>query len=462
MPAPPSPFPAPAALTPPIGGLQFRDAAPMICNVVDNGVAEDDPRVMMRLNEATKTILDMMIPVGGMATANVASVNEVILLPPEMENIIECHPLSDTTQIRGDTDITQGWYEITNSSMYLDPNQAFDNPTVDLGLWPDPANPSVLRRAYQYAGLQPNNAVVTVTGAKRYIPVTSDEDYLIVQNIPALKDVITYIERKENNAPDDAPKYLKLALDALQAEVKKHQLDPANYMYRKSAYHDDLLTFAPNTLGWVRAQIALDIDAALKTGKSDLTWSINKIEQRIMQRAVFKDCVVEIQADVQGGIVYFPVNVQSVLAVDLDGCPIPVRSQFFEHLDNGPGMFSCSEFLKDLGDEYFPATRTTRRKYKLLANCNTTQCLNAMCKLRWVEKKPTDLMTIKNYEALRLMMTAKFLEEKEDWKNAQVNQAQAFDILDKELQDYLAGVRHTVHVQTMGFGLGDVGSYWTQ
>jgi len=458
----PNTFPDPAPITPPAGGLQFRDAAPLLCGVVDNGVGFDDPRVLLRTNQATKIILDTSFPVGGQATANVAAIDTILLLPPEMENIIECHPVADTTKVRGSTDLTQGWYEIVNNSIFIDPAMHHDNPTIDLGLWPDPSDKSILRRAYQYPGLEPSSAVVSVTGAKRYIPITEDDDYLIVQNIEALKYVILSIERNENAAPDEAPKYLKQAVDLIQAEVKKHLMDPRNFMFRKSAYRDDLHSFAPNTLGWVRAQIALDLDDAMKVGKFDLSWSINMAEKRIMQRGIFKDCIVEVQADVQGGIVYFPAFVQSVLAVDLCGRPIPIRSQFFEHLENGPGMFGCSEMLKDMGDEYFPGSKATRRKYRLNANCDNVQCLNAVCKLRWIEKKPEDLMVIKNYEAIRLMMTAKFLEEKEQWQPAMANVQAAFDILDKELRDYLGGIRHTVHVQTYGFGLGDVGNYYTR
>ena len=462
MPTVPNPFPSPAAITPPPGGIQFKDAAPLLCGVVDNGVAQDDPRVLKRTNEATKIVMDYMIPVGGMATANVAAVDEILLLPPEMENIIELHPLSETTKVRGDTDIVQGWYEIVNNSVFMDPNQQYDNPTIDLGLWPDPANPKVLRRAYRYAGLQPSNAIMVVTGAKRYLPLTNDEDYLIIQNIEALKMVILSIERNENAAPDEAPKYLKQGMDLLTAEVKKHILDPRNYMFRKSQYEDDLAHFPANTMGWMRAQIALDVDEAIKPGRKDLLWTINQVERRIMQRGIFRDTIVNVQAEVVGGIVYFPLYVDSVLAVDLNGRPIPIRSQFFEHLENGPGIFSCSNLLKDMGDEFFPGTRTTRRKYKLIANCDTTQCLNAVCKLRWLEKKPSDQMVIKNYEAIRLMVSAKFLEEAEKWKEALQNQQMAFEILEKELRDYLAGIRHTVHIQTYGFGLGDVGNYYTQ
>lgn len=462
-------FPTPQVTSPTAGGIQFKEAAPLICGVVDNGVAWDDPRVMVRANEATKIILDYMIPVGGMVTANITAINTVLVLPPEMENVIEAHPAprlsfsapgftSVATSVFNDPDNTQAWYEIVNQSVYLDPNQAHDNPLIDRGLWPDtnPAQP-LLRRVYEYPGLLPVNAPVTVTGAKRYIPIDSEDDYLIVQNIEALKLVILSIERFENNAPDEGKKYRTEAFEMLQAEVKKHILDPRNYMFRKTGYMQDLQTFPPGTLGWTRANIALDVDAAMKTGKIDLTWSINKAEQRLMQRMISKDCITQIQADVTGGVVYFPVNVGSVLAIDLNGLPIPIRSQFFETLENGPGMFEGHPMLIDQGDEFFAGTKSTRRKYKLIADCTNLQTINAVCKLRWVPKEPDDLMTIKNYEVIRLMMTAKFLEEQEDWKNAAVNQQQAYDLLERELREYLSGIQHVPQIQTFGFGLGDVG-----
>jgi hypothetical protein len=400
-----------------------------------------------------------MIPVGGMATYDVAATGTELLLPPQLENCIEALPL-DGAKVYDQTDIAVGWYEIVNNSVFLDPNQHHDNPIIDLGLVPDPSDPSLLRRKYDYPGLQPN-ATVRVTGAKRFVPITKDDDYLIVQNIEALKLVILSIERNENAAPDEAPKYRNQAFELLQAEVKKHILDPRNYMRRKSSYWDDLRRFPENTLGWMRAQIALDVDQALKTGKEDLTWHVLQSERRIMQRGIYKDCIETIQATVVGGIVYFPLNVASVLAVDLDGRPIPIRSQFFQHLENGPGMTPCSEMLVDQGDEYFPGTKTTRRKYKLIANCDENQCISAVCKLRWLLKTPHDLMVIKNYEAIRLMAISKFLEEDEKWQEAQANQMQAFDILDKELRDFLGGIKHTIQIQTYGFGLGDVGNrYW--
>src|SRR5262245_53409992 len=235
----PATLPAPAAVFPPKGGINFRTAAPMLATVVDNGVCPDDPRVKNRLNEATKIILDYMIPVGGMCMADVAAVDRILILPPEMENVYEAVPAEGST-VRGSKDIKEGWYDITNPSMFLDPAAQYDNPLVDMGLWSDDTNPSVLRRTFQYPGLEPANSIVTVIGAKRFLPVTKDEDYLICQNIEALKLVIISIERNENFQPDEAQKYRQQAFDLLQAEIKKHILDPRNYMRRKAAYEQDV------------------------------------------------------------------------------------------------------------------------------------------------------------------------------------------------------------------------------
>lgn len=447
------------------GGLQFKDAAPMICGVVDNGVCFDDPRVLVRLNEATKIIMDYMIPVGGMATVNIIAQSRILILPPQLENVIEAHPLvpTDSTAAYGSKDTTQSWYEVVNNSTYLDPSSAMDNPLTDLGLNGNPDDPSDVRRVYFYPGLDPGNATVQVTGAKRYLPLTNDEDYLIVQNIEAIKCIILSIERYENNAIDDAQKYRQSGMEILQAEVKKHIFDPRNYMLRKHNYLKDIVDFRQGTLGWTRAQIALDMPEALRMSKRDLTWTIQQAERRLMERNIWKDTVVTIHGTVLGGILYMPTNVEGVLAVDLNGRPIPIRSQFFQHLDNGPGGFPCDHMLIDQGNKQQPGFAAPRRAYKLIADCSNGSNFTAVCKLRWVLKDPDDMMSIRNYEAIRLMVSAKTKEETpQTVQLAQLDQQAALDILDKELKNYLAGIRHTVHVQTYGFTMSDVGSYWSR
>lgn len=178
-----------------------------------------------------------------------------------------------------------------------------------------------------------------------------------------------------------------------------------------------------------------------------------------MQRGTYKDCIVQISATVRGGMLYFPLDVGCVLAIDLNGRPIPIRSQFFQYLENGPGMFPAHPMLIDQGDDT-TISKSPRRKYKLVATgCTEDQVINTVCKLRWRFKKADDFMVIKHYEVHRLMMVARLHEIKEEWDKAQANQQQAFDILDKELQDYLGGIKHTPQIQTYGFGLGHRGCH---
>ena len=448
-----------------IGGLQFKDVAPMISGIVDNGVCADDPRVMVRLNEATKIILDAMIPVGGNIAAQVIPIPNLprfFILPPQFENAIEAHVvLPGDAKVFGSKDVKQSWYEFVSNgnSPYLEPEQQMDNPLIDVGLVTNPNDPSDLRRVYYYPGLDPGDATVQFQGARRYLPITNDEDYLIVQNVEAIKCIILSIERYENNAIQEAQAYRQSGLEMLQQEVKKHMMDPRNFAIRKAAYLLDIETFAQDSLGWMRAQIALDIPQALHTAKRDLTWHIQQAERRIMERGIWKDCVQTIQATVVGGSIYMPLAVEAVLGINLNGAPIPIRSQFFQHLDNGPGCFPAHPMLIDQGNKQQPGFHMPRRKYKLVADCCNGSTITLAVKIKWLLKKPEDMMTIKNYEAIRLMVTAKFLEEKEDWQNASINQQGAIDILDKELRAYLGGIRHTVHIQTEGFSLGDVGNY---
>lgn len=450
------------------GGITFGAAKPILCTVVENGVDQNDPRVITRTNEAIHAILDELLPVNGCMTVDIAATGtngDELFLPKELENIIEAEVLG--AAVNGSTDVTQGFYNIVNPFTYADPQAAYDNPLVDLFLQPDPGDATILRRKYRYPGLTPN-ATVRVTGAKRYLPVTGDNDYLIVQNLLAVKDMIQAIWRKENNDPQGAEIFHKACIDRLAAEVKKHQLDPRNAMRRKGEYYKDLQTYAENTFGWMRANIALELPVLMNKGKIDIGFMVNMAEKRLMQRGLWKDTIQEYTSQVVGGVVAFPIEVQSVLAVDINGRPIPVRSVFFEYLENGPGYASQNTetppkwitgashaMLIDQGDEEFQGGR--RRTYKLIAGTTQNSTVTAVCKLRWIEKQPNDKMIIKNFEALRNMIQCIMNEEAEKWNEAAAAQQAAFAILEAENREYLAGIQHTIHVQTHGFGMQGTG-----
>lgn len=573
------------------GGIQFGEAKPDLATVTANGVCADDPRVMLRTNEAIKMLLDELIPVGGMATYDVVATGTELFLPKQLENAIEIQPLGLVNQ---QSDVAQGWNLVSNFA-YVDPATAHDNPLVDLFLHPDPNDFSILRRKYDYPGLQPNSTV-RVTGAKRFIPITTDDDYLIIQNVPAIKLMILSLEYLERGpgSVNDAEAYRKMAVDRLKAEVAKHMLDPTNSLKRKAAYQLDLITYAESTLGRTRARLALELPGFLQRGKSEITYLVNRAvqmlvdnrnqlaisgrisvhgstdeisyapantaatvlawsdynqirlmvesfitegpapeqvaaaaefkkqafelqrnqliqatererhasytaalseyvsgtfgwtvarlalelpgglamttteierlasmaEMRIMERGMFKGTLKTLTATIHDGDILFPRDVEAVLAADVCGNPIDIRSIFFEFQKNGPGhnYCGCQERFIDMGETFFPATGSKRRKYRYRGSTADVE-MTCVAKIRWEQKEACDEMVIKNFEAIRLFSQGIMNEKSEKWDAARQAQSDAIDVLTQELNQYLGGIAHVANYDTSsGYGFENLGS----
>lgn len=574
------------------GGIKFGEARAALARVSHNGICVGDERVQDRTNEAMEVLLGKGIWVNTMATYDVVASGTLLLLPKELENAIEVEVLSSAT-VNNQTDVTQGHYDLVNQFTYVDPSTAHDNPLVDLFLKPDPDDSSILRRQYDYPGLQAN-ATVRVTGAKRYVPITSDNDFLIIQNVPALKLGILYLELLEKNEPDMAEKYLNMAVDRLSSEVKKHQLDPRNSLKRKADYQADLINYVEGTLGKTRARLALELPGFLLKGKAEISYMVNRAvqmlvdnrnqlaiagrisvkggvtelvyapatapdtelawndynqirlmvqsfitesgdgaalqvaeeyqrkafelqrsqlieqtellrhttyttalsayvpgsfgwavarlalempgglaltttelertlsmaEMRLMERGIWKGCLLTLSATITGGDILFPRNVEAVLAADICGMPTDIRSIFFEFQKNGPGKGNycgCSGMFTDMGEVWATNIGSRRRKYHYHGSTTDETQLTAVCKVRWEQKESCDELTIKNIEALRYMTQAIQAEKKEDWTAAGLNQGMAIEVLERELREYLGGVQHTLNVDMAGFGMGDLG-----
>jgi hypothetical protein len=584
------------------GGITYGTAKAQLATVVANGVGETDARVMPRTNEAIQAILGFdFICVNGMMTANVVSTTEsgkqVLLLPKELWSATEVEVLSPGT-VLSQTDVAQGWAMVTNFT-YIDPANAHDNPLIDLGLVPDGGDPTILRRKYEYPGLSAG-ATVRVTGPKTYVPITADGDYLIVQNLPAVKIMILSIERYENNDRENAKAYKDDAKTLLLDEVKKFQMDPTNSLKRKAAYQADLITYAEGTLGRTRARLALELRGFLMMGKAEITYLVNRAvqmlvdsrnqlaiagrisvhgtitelvyapatapatalawddyndirlmvqsfvvmdaavaaqspyaiqgdaalaqqmqqqamesqkaklieaaekerhttyttalsnfpvqsygwtvarmaleleaglklttteleravdraESRLMEKGLWRGTLEEFTADIVGGEVLFPVRVLGILAADVCGMPVDIRAIFFDYQKNGPGkMCSCESKFTDLGEVYFADDGNTRRRYRFDGN-TTASTINVVAKLRWIKKENADQMTLKNFEAMRLMVSAILLERAEKWQESVVATQLAVAELEKDLSDFLGGLQFQVNVEMNGMGMGGLG-----
>lgn len=573
-------------------GILFGAAKAELGTVVAGGQCSDDARIKARTDEATKMLLSHLIPVGGMATYDVVAAGTTLLLPKELENAIEVEVLNGAT-VRNQTDVTQGWYDLVTNFTYVDPAGQHDNPLVDLGLVADEDDAAILRRKYDYPGLE-NNATVRVTGAKRFLPIVSDGSSLIIQNVHALKLGILSIEylMRGPGSVEDAIKYKQFAIDELKAEVAKHMLDPRNVLKRKAAYQQDILTHGEGTLGRTRGRLALELPGFLNRGKSEITdlvnravqmlvdnrnqlaiagrlsvhgsteeivyapvnsagtelpwkdynqirlmiqgfitegtdpnalqvaaafqkqafelqktqlieatekarhttytaalseyvsgtfgWMVARLalelpgglsmtetelerlvsmsEMRIMERGVFKGGLMTISATIQGGEILFPRDVEAILAADICGNPVDIRSIYFEFAKNGPGhcYAGCQGRFVDMGETWFRETGAKRRKYRYRGSCGDVE-MNAVCKVRWVQKEACDEMRIKNFEAIRLFAQGIVNEKNEKWDKAQVAQADAIDVLNREMIEHFGGIAFTQNVDSAIHGFANSG-----
>jgi hypothetical protein len=436
----------------------------MVC---ENGLDRSDPRVLIRTNEAVQLALTMrdkdgtpIIPVNSMMIAEVDVVEDIFFLPPEMETAFYLEPDEGMPGTVNDIeDVRQGFYNVVNPATYVDPSMAYDNPFTDMFLSSELAMDK-LQRKYKFPGA--GTTRILVIGRKAYVPMTGDDDELIVQNVPALKALIQYAEYDENNQATEAAMRYDRARELLLGEIKGHQMDPRWIMKRKGDYERDLRTFVVGSKGWTRARIALEAPGAMEVGKSEIGRAIDRAQLRMIEGGTFKGTLEEFNATITDGHIYCPSRVESVYGATLGCNPIDIRSMFFKYQQNGPGNhdWSCGGLLSDEGERFFPGEGKYRRVYRAMVGTSGSP-LTMVCKLKWEPKKATDQLTIRNFEANRVMVSAILMEAAEKWTeaNAAVSTVLGKDgILQKELNEYLAGIKHTIPFAADNtFSMNDLG-----
>jgi hypothetical protein len=112
--------------------------------------------------------------------------------------------------------VTKGWVRV----YAVDPVTNAESCIAILA--PDETLP--MYRRYAIPGFEnQEGSVVTVLAKRKFIPVRSDDDDLIVTNLGALKMMAIAIEKEENNNLDEAEKYEAKALELLREELREVQ-----------------------------------------------------------------------------------------------------------------------------------------------------------------------------------------------------------------------------------------------
>lgn len=111
---------------------------------------------------------------------------------------------------------TKGWVRV----YAVDPTTGSESCIAILA--PDETLPQY--RRYAIPGFEnAEGSTVTVLAKRKFIPVTTDDDDLIVSNLGALKMMLIAIEKEENNNLDEATKYEEKAVGLLREELREVQ-----------------------------------------------------------------------------------------------------------------------------------------------------------------------------------------------------------------------------------------------
>lgn len=437
------------------------DAIFPIAEVVGNGVAPTDARILPRINEATHRLMSPGLSVGMVADVRICCLNQCFTLPRFLESAIDFY-LPDSR-----LDVSGGWYSVENQSTYVDPDSINDIALVDLGEVPtifDVCNNnyvkvfslvtetdlsirifgqdqnnnelySIQNGVYQRGILLPlvtagslstvqfstisgvqkpvtqgpillyavdatsgnevliakyepsetnpsyrryfcndipintdsSPVIIKVTGKKRFIPVSQPTDLLIIPNIAALRLEVLAIERELASDFQGAELFHKQASDVLKGEAKNYLLDPSWVSSRKAQYLIDEQTYAPSQLGHVRARLALELPNLLKVGLRTITRLVNQAQERLITQGHWMASVGQFNLQIfENGYVVLPPQAESILTAHIGRHPFIIRNQWFEAMENGPGLTNAHSYSevniidRGYGPTFFDLTETSQ------------------------------------------------------------------------------------------------------
>lgn len=260
----------------------FGSVKSALAKTFDGGYGQDDARVLEYANDAIAMLMRDVaevtprgVFVGGVDQITVTlGASNAFNLPNAYETVLEI-------EVANSQDINVGWYNLMDMSGLMDADNASD--AVFLNNGEVTVSGETLR---QY--LVPDatgSATVKVMAKKKYLPMTGDSSVCIIRNLDALKYALKSLQYAHlMNDADGSKAYKDKALAAMKAELDGYLADPTHAMLRKRNYIVEENTYAKNSLGYVRARLALDLPGGLTVGRVKFTRLVNRACERLVQR----------------------------------------------------------------------------------------------------------------------------------------------------------------------------------
>ena len=442
--------------------ITLAEAKATLSVYVDNGVYQDDSRVIARINEAQRRLYAVRSWLGVLAKY-VVQVNAGLFVLPDYTGSISQATGFGGFGINTILRVTSSAIPISPvgaQSMFLtNSEQAFladGQSIVKVSRDSSSAN----YRTYRVSG---NASLVEITGKLQFQPAAADTDLLIIQDLDALRLMLLALWREQNGQLDLAQTFEAKAVERLSVVLDK-TLEGA----RRLNYQSIITSSSPGTMGYMRARMALDLKDGLHTDDAVLFYVIDRAEEHLMTKGKWFGTIDQYTISVPtNGEIYLPNEVDSILFVAHDNQRMDLFAREYDFHENGPGYRTVNNdsvsTVVDRGEGYVLNNSTglyeSQRKYFV----NRPDCgcavpntdIVILAKKRFVPKtSDSSQMAIKNYPAMLEMVTALMQTEKPDFYTFHENKA--IELLRAELLEKRGGARLNMQVQGNGFAMGEI------
>jgi aryl carrier-like protein len=435
--------------------ITLAEAKATLSVYVDNGVYQDDSRVIARINEAQRRLYAVRSWLGVLAKYSVPVTAGIFTLPDSTGDISTFAGFGLNTILRVTTTSMANGF-LTNTE------QAFLSNSESLVKVNKPASSSDFR-SYQVSGINPLPSSVEVTGKLNFVPASNNTDLLIIQDLDALRLMLLALWREQNGQLDLAQAFEQKAVERLSMVLDK-TLESA----RRLNYQSIIASSVEGTMGWMRARMALDLKDGLHTDDSALFHLIDKAEEYLLTRGSWYGSIrqFDVQVDASGEM-YLPHEIESILFCSFNSERVNLFAREYDFHENGPGYRTADNtgglVVIDRGeDAVFDANYGgVVAKRKIFVNRPTNPqdpcILTILGSVRFSAKtNDSDPMVVGNYPAMLEMVTAFMQSDKPDFYT--YHEQKSIQLLRDELQQKRGGNRLTMQVQGTAWGMGEIGN----
>jgi len=231
---------------------------------------------------------------------------------------------------------------------------------------------------------------------------------------------------------------------------------------RHAQYTATLAAASPNTFGYIKARMALDLPLGLRLSEAELGRLVNRAQETLVTRGKWAGTVEELKVTIpEDGLFYLPYTVETILSATLNNFSVPVFDQSYDYSPNGPGFETADDntgapAVIARGERIVSHQRL--RVYFVRGNWNDTVCARLLVKRRHIDHTlDSEYMLVRNYPALLAMALSLSLQATDEEKS-EFHFNKAIELMRTELEQNQGNNRFAIQIQGPGFAMGEIGA----